>query len=57
MHVNLIDLIDDLRGVGHVRVFGSSVQLQEYTQENGTFFPRKGAKERELLRILLRWLQ
>lgn len=56
MHVNLISLIDDLRGVGQVEVFGSRAELQEYTQRTGKYFPREGLKEKDLLKILLRVL-
>jgi len=56
VHVNLITLIDDLRGVGRVRVFGSRVQLQEFTQRTGKFFPLRIAKDDDLLKVLLRWV-
>jgi hypothetical protein len=57
VHVNLITLIDDLRGVGRVRVFGSRVQLQEFTQRTGNFFPLGIAKDDDLLKVLLRWVK
>jgi len=57
VHVNLITLIDDLRGVGRVRVFGSRVQLQEFTQRKGNFFPLGIAKDDDLLKVLLRWVK
>ncbi len=57
VHVNLVTLIDDLRGVGRVRVFGSRAQLQEFTHKTRKFFPLDCAKKSDLLKVLLRELK
>jgi len=57
VHVNLITLIDDLRGVGQVQVFESRVELIEYTRKKGKYFPLECAKNEDLLKVLLRLLK
>lgn len=50
----MIDLVDSLRGVGNVRIFGDLADLQDYTTRNKKWFPKDIAKDRKELAALLR---
>ena len=54
MHVNLIDLIDHLRGHERPVLFPSQAALREYTLREQKFFPLENAKADSLLKVLLR---
>lgn len=54
VHVNLVDLIDRLRGRGLAELFRSQAALRQYTQRTGKYFPLEDAKGESLLKVLLR---
>ncbi|GAO15884.1 uncharacterized protein UV8b_07771 [Ustilaginoidea virens] len=54
VHVNIIDFIDSQRTGRPVRAFKTEARLRRYTGDTEKFFPKDEAKERPLLRYLLR---
>ncbi|PCD36563.1 hypothetical protein FGRA07_07567 [Fusarium graminearum] len=53
-HVNLVDLVETANTGLPVQAFKNLKQLQDYTVENGRFFPKDSAYHGGLLRFLLR---
>ncbi|CAG7558098.1 unnamed protein product [Fusarium equiseti] len=53
-HVNLVDLVETANTGLPVTVFETLEQLQDYTIDNGKFFPKQSAHHGGLLKFLLR---
>ena len=52
----MIDVLDGLRGNGDAKRFGSAAQLRDYTKKTNRYFPLGGAKQRNELSTLLRFI-